>query len=148
MKLTTDIIVITLLVILLLGGIKIIIDIDSYETRVEKVETALGNFVERDVEGTGSMRPLLEKRAYPNLSTINEVIGENDSIHLGRIYIYKKDVTNETNTTTKYIIHRLLGIYNVSDEILFIFKGDNNIYLDEPVYREQIIEEAVRINLR
>ncbi len=125
--------ILTIIVLLLLAGCTI------------PKETDL---IRRDVEGTGSMRPLLEKLAYPNITTVNKVLGENDSIHLGRIYIYTKDYVNETNTTTKYIVHRLLGIYNISDEIIFIFKGDNNIYLDEIVHREQIIEEVVRINLK
>lgn len=120
----------------------------------------------RGVRGTGSMRPLFEKSAYPDIEIETEPLGENDSIRIGRIYVYTKNITIQNETTytnnitaqnetiienkteTLYVGHLLVGIYNISGEIVFVFRGINNIYVDNPVNRSQIIEEVVGIDLK
>jgi len=131
--------ILTIIVLLLLAGCTI----------PQEIETT-----RRGVRGTGSMRPLFEKLEYPNMIIDSEVLDKDDKIYLGRIYVYTKNITIQNETTMEnetdieYVGHRLLGIYNISGEIVFAFKGDNNIYLDKIVYREQIIEEVVRIDLK
>ena len=141
MKPNTNYILIFLLVILLFGEIKVIKDINNYEDRVNEVERVLElNFIERGVEGSGSMRPLLDRSKYPDLVTINRKVDLNETLRLGRIYIYR-------DTDGSLIIHRLVGIYNLSNNFIYVFKGDYNMVVDDPVNRTQIIEEATAIKL-
>ena len=141
MKLNTNNILIFLLIILLFGEIKVITDINNHNERIKEVNRVLElNFVERSIEGTGSMKPLLNKNSYNDLKTINRKISVNETLRIGRIYVYQKD-------NGDLIIHRLLGVYKVSNESIYVFKGDNNQFVDDPVNRTQIIEEATAIKL-
>jgi hypothetical protein len=99
--------------------------------------------VMRNIAGSGSMKPLLMKDLYQDITTINRVLDEDEDLMPGKIYVYKREDYNGS----VYVIHRLLGVYYIGNDTLYIFKGDNNLYVDEPVYREQIMEEAIRIDL-
>lgn len=106
-----------------------------------------GQIIYRGVQGSGSMRPLIDKRIYPSLKTTNKDVtietGEMiDEYDLRKIYVYKK--INETNHTS-LIMHRLVGVYNITNKTVYVFMGDNNDVVDEPVYREQIIEEIIGV---
>lgn len=88
-----------------------------------------------DIEGTGSMLPLLdiEDKMY------YRTVGENEMLWKGRIYTYR---INETDL----IIHRLISNYIGEDgEEYLIFKGDNNIRADEPVLRGQVEQELIGV---
>lgn len=93
----------------------------------------------RGVVGSGSMIPLINKNIYPNIKTENYILDMDDDVKVGRVYIYTRE---EDDGNTTYIVHRLIGIYNISDEIVYVFRGDNNLYADKPVYRWQIVEEV------
>lgn len=80
--------------------------------------------------GSGSMEPLLHRGDnlyYRELS-------ENELLWLGEIYSY--EVEDRT------IVHRLVGQL---EEDYYIFKGDNNDYIDAPVHRDQIGYELIAI---
>lgn len=101
------------------------------------------NLVRRNIVGTGSMRPLIMKNIYQNISTVDRILNSSEELYKARIYIY----TREDPNGTVYIVHRLIGKYYIGNDTLYVFKGDNNLYVDEPVYRWQIIEEVIKIDL-
>ena len=96
----------------------------------------------RDVKNSKSMSPLIDKDIFPDLMTKTVPLEQTDTIYLGKIYIYEREGQNKTS----WIIHRLVGVYETSDGDLYIFKGDNNEVVDDPVYRNQILEEVVGVS--
>lgn len=114
----------------------------SYSLEKYNVVTPFSNVVVRGVSASHSMHPTINKGIYPLISTRNRVLESNDTLYLGRIYIYRK---NESSL----IVHRLVGVYNTSDfdqELIYVFMGDNNEIVDKPIKRDQIIEEVLGVN--
>lgn len=110
-----------------------------------------------DLDKTGnltgdSMIPIAKEGDIPFLKEISE----DERLYLGSIYSYKKNKTQEgeirfldeeNNDTKKNILHRLIGHVNCAeyDEIIYVFKGDNNRVIDPPVRRKQVKEEMIGI---
>ncbi len=69
----------------------------------------------------------------------SQLLGLNDTMVEGRIYIYKKGA--------KEVIHRLVKCLDDSCNEM-IFKGDNNYIADKLVLRSQIVKEVVQIGYR
>jgi hypothetical protein len=105
----------------------------------EVQDSVLENYIVRNVAGTGSMKPIINKDVSPNIKIVGKNISIGSPLYLGRVYIYK-------TINGSYIMHRLIGKYNISNEMYYIFLGDNNIIADDPIRREDIIEELVAIN--
>jgi len=95
----------------------------------------------REVAGSGSMQPLINKNVYPALKTQNYILNKSDKLVVGRMYVYV------TNTT--HVIHRLVGRLNTTCGEYFIFMGDNNNIIDERlITRNMIKEEVIAIKYR
>ncbi len=81
-----------------------------------------------------SMEPLLEVGDW--------VIGipvSTEEIQVGEVLAYRQD--NTSAIIHPVIIHRLVEI---TEEGQYLFKGDNNSYIDEPVSSGQILYRIVR----
>ncbi len=93
----------------------------------------------RPIAGSGSMRPMMDLSVYPNLKTKTRAIDIDADLYLTRVYIYSRD--NETD-----VVHRLIGFWNITEPgEYYIFMGDDNDMVDNPIIREQIYEELVGI---
>jgi len=95
---------------------------------------------ERRIKGSGSMRPTLDKDLYPETRTVNRDLSEVERLRLGRIYVYEKPDGVD-------VVHRLVGIYTIGNETIYVFKGDTNKLADEAVERSQVLEEVTGIKL-
>lgn len=84
---------------------------------------------------SGSMVPTLNVDDH----VLIERVDSSDDLIIGEIYIYKKG--------DMYIIHRLVREYydETLNEVLYIFKGDNNRDYDYPVPRRYVVARAIRL---
>ena len=106
------------------------------DPEIYKLEPTVHNGISyRSNSGSGSMTPLL----YPDTITKNKKVVNGGPILCGHIYIYNKTGENKTN----YVIHRF--VYESNNGSVYM-KGDNNQYMDEPISRNQIIEELISID--
>lgn len=112
---------------------------EFYDNEKQINQRVFDNYVIRGLAGSGSMKPIINKDVSPDIEVVNRNLSDSEPLYLGRVYTYKGK--NDT-----LIIHRLVGIYNISETIYYVFLGDNNIIADDPVMREDIIEELVSIN--
>lgn len=118
---------------------KIIRTDDQIKETDERIEDLEEMIAYGTVKGTGSMKPIINKNVSPDLQTLTLQIPERN-LTLGMIYIYERG--------NKTIIHRLVGIYKIENKTVYVFMGDNNHYVDDPVNRSQVIQEVIGIRFR
>lgn len=81
---------------------------------------------------TGSMLPTISCKDKLIINTVDEPI-------INNIYCYRPDYRNFNLASMWLVCHRLVDI----QEDLYIFKGDNNKYNDEPIERKYIAWEII-----
>lgn len=86
---------------------------------------------ESTIAGTCSMYPQWQEDDMLYSIWLNE----SDEPKMGEIYSYKKGELN--------VAHRLIQIYDINGENIYVFKGDNKAIADDPVKREQIQAEVI-----
>ena len=64
------------------------------------------------------------------------------------LQLKKGDVALFYTNTGQLIVHRFYGRKVVDDEMYYIFKGDTNLGIDQPVLQEQIIGKLLFIKKR
>lgn len=94
---------------------------DSEPSRIRSSSTG-------DVAGTGSMSPSFDKGDLMYYKDVTE----NELLWLDSVYVYR---VNETKTTIHRLVHTYIGEGGIE---YFIFKGDNNPSVDEPITRDQV----------
>jgi len=92
----------------------------------------------KKLKGTGSMRPFLDVKINPRMIVVTEDVKSIEDIVRGQVYVYEKPGDDT--------IHRLVGIYNITEPgFYYVFKGDNNNYVDKPITYEQIKEKVIGV---
>lgn len=97
------------------------------------------------------LKAIIEKKGYVHIPSegfsMYPCIRQNDLCTFEKASIFKKGEIGLFHTKDGQLIaHRLIKTMYKNEKLHYIFKGDTNLYCDEPVVREQVIGKLTAIS--
>lgn len=97
------------------------------------------------------LKAIIEKKGYVHIPSegfsMYPCIRQNDLCTFEKASIFKKGEIGLFHTKDGQLIaHRLIKTMYKNEKLHYIFKGDTNLYCDEPIVREQVIGKLTAIS--